>query len=73
MFAKGSKIKEIGNRAFIACGVCSVELPYGLQTVEDSCFSGTKLAEIAFPSSVLNIGRRALSMCPELKTVVLPE
>ncbi|MCR5417320.1 MAG: leucine-rich repeat domain-containing protein [Lachnospiraceae bacterium] len=69
-FAQGSRLKEIKRMAFRDCEkIQRVELPEGLQTIEDLIFSGCcDLSEVVIPASLTEIESGTFSGCPDIKT-----
>jgi hypothetical protein len=54
--------------------LATVELPEGLETIGDSCFTGcASLTHINIPSTVKVIGDNAFWLCASLESVELPE
>ncbi len=52
-----STITSIGNNAFASCNkLTSINLPEGLTTIGDYCFSSSNITEIVIPNSVTTIG-----------------
>ena len=70
MFEEGSELRQIGSWAFNACTCLqTISLPAGLQTIGDSCFQSSGLAEIVIPDSVVTIMPSAFSACQNLVSV----
>ena len=71
----GTNIKNIKSCTFLDCAsLKTVELPEGLETIEErafSCPNGQGLTSISFPSTLQKIGREAFTSC-SFETVVLP-
>ena len=56
-----SSVLSIGESAFRVCkNLRTVNLPEGLERIEDEAFFDTNLESLAIPSSLLKIGNRAL-------------
>ena len=51
-----SSVKTIGSMAFNNSGITSIELPEGLETIEQNAFSWTQLKNIVIPDSVTTMG-----------------
>eukprot|EP00980_Cylindrotheca_fusiformis_P015373 scaffold4314_cov116-Cylindrotheca_fusiformis.AAC.3 len=66
---------RLGKRVFKDCsGLISVDLPEGLQVIEERLFYGCKsLPTIKIPSSVIEIGNGVFLYCSGLISVELPE
>eukprot|EP00980_Cylindrotheca_fusiformis_P011611 scaffold2747_cov104-Cylindrotheca_fusiformis.AAC.1 len=69
-----SNSTKLGKGAFCECrGLVSVELPEGLQVIEEGLFYGCEsLRGIAIPSSLTKIGVDAFNECHGLASVELP-
>ena len=50
----------MGEKAFNGCALKSVNIPYGVTVIPDSCFSGCDFREITIPESVITIGETAI-------------
>ena len=66
------EVVEIGNRAFYASGIESIELQEGLSTIGDIAFKCSKLKNIILPQSLISIGWGCFSYTP-LKEIIIPE
>ena len=64
-------VKQISSCSFVGTGLTVIELPEGLEIVEQSAFTyNQNLEEIIFPESVYMIGRDFYN-CPNLKRFVV--
>lgn len=63
------------NKNLIDASKCKGKaiIPEGVEKINKSAFSGTKISSIVIPKSVKEIGEEAFSHCEELKTVKLPD
>lgn len=65
-------IKRIGDYAFFGCEWLSVEIPYGVETIENCAFEQClSLPSIVIPDSVKYIGNSAFKRCENLEHVTL--
>lgn len=65
-------IREIGEGAFMSCGLKKINIPNGVKTIRESTFHSSKLEEIVIPSSVTTIEDSAFGSC-ELKKIIIPD
>lgn len=65
-------VTEIGNRAFYASGIESIELQEGLSIIGDIAFKCSKIKNIVLPQSLMSIGWGCFSYTP-LKEIIIPE
>lgn len=70
----GGCMDRIGYSAFANCrGLCSIEMPDGLEDIAENAFSTCiKLEQVVIPNSVFRIGSFAFTECFALKSVTLP-
>lgn len=68
-------VTKIGHAAFAKCKeITSIDLPDGLNEIEDIAFSACqRLQEITIPKTVNRIGEGAFQYCRDLKKIDLPE
>lgn len=66
------RVTEIGASAFNEKKVKSVTLPMGLKSIGDNAFMSSTISEINISATVTNIGKRAFSNIPTLKTISVP-
>ena len=67
-------IRTIGVFAFCECiGLSSIILPESLEYIEESSFAGTGLTKIHIPYNVKWIGEGAFNVCPNLRSVEVPD
>jgi hypothetical protein len=60
----------LGDYMFVRCKrLESIELPEGLEAINEGAFEDTGLTEIYIPDSVSFIGRFAFRNCPRLRTI----
>lgn len=63
-------LRTICANAFKNCGLVNVNLPEGLQTIENGVFRGnSKMTYISFPSTLKSIGSECFYGCEALKDV----
>ena len=69
-----SGIKTIGSQmfAYISANSVRVQLPSGLETINDGAFTNTNITEISIPDSVESIGNYAFNGCQILENVSFP-
>lgn len=68
------RVRNIGERAFHACGFTSLDLPDSLYIIGADAFSScNKLTALVIPGSITSIGKGAISFCWELTSVVISE
>jgi len=65
-------IKTIGEEAFYASGITTMNLPQQLTTIGTWAFSSCPLAEIVIPDGVQDLGYSAFSYCSKLTSIRLP-
>ena len=66
----GPSVKEIGEAAFMKCGMSEVVFPSGLTRIGVWAFLDCdSLLEVDIPASVTGIGERAFASCDKLKKV----
>jgi len=64
----------LGSSCFSSCGLKSVRLPDGIQTIGDYCFSFcTSLISIDLPDSIQTIGKYCFAGCTSLELINLPD
>ena len=74
-FAEGSKLKTIGDGAFLNCGFKSITIPAGVIEISDYAFKGcTALETVVFAedSELETIGSGAFSECEVLESIAIP-
>lgn len=63
----------IGNDAFAACPVTSIDIPEGVTKVDDWAFDGcSRLEYIEFPNSLVSLGKWAFYNCRSIKNLNIP-
>lgn len=66
-------VKTIGPSAFSKSGLTKMNLPNGLETIEENAFWGCEfLSEVTFPASIQTIEKSAFYKCIALTEVTLP-
>lgn len=71
-FAAGSKLKTIGNGAFVATCFKEITLPTSLTTIEYNAFHSNKsLKSIVIPANVTYIGQDAFCTTTNLEYIIL--
>jgi hypothetical protein len=65
-------VATIGDHAFAACGIQSLTLGSGLQSIETNAFAYNAFEDLSIPASVLSIGGGAFRDCG-IKTLTLAE
>ena len=69
-----SSISTIDDSAFYCCGLKTIEIPYGVTSIEVSSFYGCRqLTTVDLPESVKTIGYDAFGGCSSLERVVIPD
>ena len=64
-------LQTVGEYAFWACGITSLDIPDALTRIEKGAFSGTNIKELTIPKTVKNLCMRAFSFCKKLKKLTL--
>ena len=65
-------VKTIGEGAFAASEITSIEIPEGVTALSDYAFYGcSKLKEVKLPSTLKSIGKGAFGNCASLETLNL--
>lgn len=69
-----SYVKIIGKGAFANClGLTEIDLPIGLESIEDSAFEGcVGLLTVTIPSTVKSLGARAFAGCSGITHIEIP-
>lgn len=69
-----STLKKIGVRCFDYSSITHINLPEGLEIIEDVAFNGCMNLQdtIVIPSTVIQIRERAFAGCSQLTAVILP-
>ena len=68
-----ASLKEIGEAAFVECGIAELDIPEGVTALERYTFQYCKnLQRITLPESLIRIERAALSHCA-FREVVIPD
>ncbi len=71
-FEEGSNLQTIGRQAFLGATFTEVQLPEGLQKIEEEAFDTCEnLVEITIPESVNTIGSHCFRLCGSLERVVI--
>lgn len=70
---EGTAVTSIGSQAFSKEGLSSVQLPEGLETIEDGGFLSNQLTAVELPSSMVSIGKMGFAVNKELSQVQLNE
>ncbi|MBR6249908.1 MAG: leucine-rich repeat protein [Bacteroidales bacterium] len=74
VFAEGSKLVSIGERAFNLCRkLSSISLPEGLTTIESYAFSDTPLSMVILPESVVTVGNGAFYYLANNSAIFVPK
>ena len=72
-FESGSKLKTIGEYAFLGCGnLRAIKLPQSLVTLGEGCFRECAISELTIPSNVKAIPKAMCAWNSDLETVKLP-
>lgn len=73
IFAEGSLLNSIGNKAFIYCeNLTSVTIPDGVTSIGNYAFGAcTNLTGIVIPANVTTIGANAFESCESLTSVII--
>ena len=67
-------IKSIGKRAFVYSKIKRINLPEGLETIDDEAFRDCSSLELAeLPSTVKHLGNKAFDRCGSITISELPE
>lgn len=69
-----SSVKKIEEGAFHTCGMSHINIPEGIELIEDYTFKECRYLQdtISIPSSVIQIGFEAFHGCEKLTAVILP-
>ena len=62
-FPSPNVIKCIGKSAFYGIQIDNLDIPYGVETIEDAAFMGCSSNSVNIPSTVSSIGMRAFYWC----------
>ena len=63
----------IGNNAFRACPITSIDIPEGIVNIKDWAFNGcSSLEYIEFPNSLVSIGKWVFYNCRSIKNLNIP-
>ena len=65
-------ITHIGDYAFYACEMTTVELPKNLVSIGAWAFASSGLTEVVIPDSVTTIKERAFASCSALESITIP-
>lgn len=69
----GSRISEIGERAFLNCTkLIELEIPDSVTYIDNNAFASTGLKKITIPESITKLNSYLFSGCVDLKEVKLP-
>ena len=69
-----STLRKLQNCEFQNCArLKSIQLPWGLEEIEDYCFQGSGIEEVTLPSTAKKIGKFAFEDCPYLSVIWLEE
>lgn len=72
-FAEGSQLTSIGDSAFSATGLTSIDIPDGVTSIGNKAFYGCEeLTEINLPDSLKSIGDSAFGRCFSLTSLSIP-
>ena len=67
-------IKSIGKRAFVYSKIQRINLPEGLETIDDEAFRDCSWLELAeLPSTVKHLGNKAFDRCGSITISALPD
>lgn len=66
-------VTTIGERAFYAANITSINLPEGLVTIGKKSLMNSKITELTVPNSVTKLGDEAVESCSNLTTITLGE
>ena len=65
---------SIGEGAFYNCGINTITVPDGVETIMTSAFSGcSSLSKVNLPDSLTEIGARAFEGCSSLSEIIIPK
>ena len=65
-------VTSIGDRAFDACGLTSIDIPNSVTTIGNNAFRHNGLTSVTIGNSVTTIGDHAFSQCDKLTSVDIP-
>lgn len=65
----GDGVENVGNNAFLRCGITSLSIANTVKTIGEYAFSQTSISSLVIPSSVRTIEKGAFSSCQSLKKV----
>ena len=72
-FAKGCRVKYIGDNAFSSTALRAAVLPQSLREMGDGVFAGCgSLEDVTLPEGLLTVGKELFYNCSSLMTVNLP-
>lgn len=67
------KLKEIGEGAFLECGISEISLPDSVESIESNAFAScNKLKRVVLPENLSSIGQYAFSRCENLEYLFVP-
>lgn len=65
----GDGVENVGNNAFLRCGITSLSIANTVKIIGEYAFSQTSISSLVIPSSVKTIEEGAFSGCQSLKKV----
>ena len=67
-------VTSLGFRALENTKITELNIPEGVTSIDDSCFSGcTYLSQINLPNSLFHIGNNCFYGCSALKAIIIPD
>ena len=73
IFNSPSKLKEIGENAFMNSSINSISIPNTVYNLNNGAFKGSTLSKIHLPESITFISDELFYGCENLSSIVLPE
>ena len=68
-----AKLRSIGKKAFAVTAIIDLNLPLGLDSIDDQAFYGNRnLTNVTLPNSIRKIGEFAFFVCENLTSVIMP-
>ena len=65
-------VTSIGEAAFAFCGLTSIHIPIGTNSIESSTYIANKMTSVTIPDGIVSIGDDAFSSCYNLISVTIP-
>ena len=67
-------VLSIGERAFMNCGLTSIDIPEGTEIIQKAAFFGcSSLTEVSLPDSLTVIEANAFEGCGSLQSITIPK